>query len=118
MSICWFCHWGWARRVVDIYKAAVEKLNDSSDALHWGPSHIVWEDENFDDDDIDFSLKACDEWTDFDRFSKKEIEAVRESLLALKQVPIQFREPPKSYDGEHPEKFPPPEYYEATEVPR
>lgn len=47
MSICWYCHWGWAKPVADIYEKAVDLLDGDSSPLEFGPAHVVWSDENF-----------------------------------------------------------------------
>ena len=107
--ICWYCHWGWSEPVAKIYKLALEKLHGGEMALHYGPSHIVWEDENWFDDNIQFCLKECDNYDDYkDRYSKEEIDIVRWSLEELLKLPIEVRDPcPEDYDEEHPEKYPP-----------
>ncbi|GAH80793.1 unnamed protein product, partial [marine sediment metagenome] len=45
---CWYCHWGWAKPVAEIYTAALAALDGDSSLLEYGPSHIVWADENWD----------------------------------------------------------------------
>lgn len=95
-GLCWYCHWGWPKPVADIYQEFKEIVGE--DALHWGPAHVVWEDENFDDHSIDFCIGACGE----------NHAAVRESLVRLRAVPEQDRcVVPIEYDGEAPERFPP-----------
>jgi hypothetical protein len=109
MGVCWFCHWGWAPEVARIYNNALKKLEAiGSDwmPLNFYISHIVWEDENFEDSSIDFCLKTIEEK---DHECTQEVaEIVKESLLLLKKVPIEYREEPEDYDDENPENYPPP----------
>jgi hypothetical protein len=39
----------WPISVLDIYWEASERLDGNISPLKWGPSHIVWEDESFED---------------------------------------------------------------------
>jgi len=79
-------------------------------AMHYGPAHIVWEDENFD------SAQGClndfenwkRQWND-DRYSDAELEVVRKSLIELIAVPYEFKHEPEEYDDENPENYPPPD---------
>lgn len=105
MSICYWCCWGWPKPILDIYNDALNKLDGNERPLHYGPSHIVWEDENWDsaqwcldhlEDDID------DDITDSD------MAIIRESLERLLAVPDEFKHEPEEYDGENPLNFPPP----------
>ena len=48
MGICWYCYWGWPKQIAEIYKKALKELDGYSAPLHFGPAHIVWDDENFD----------------------------------------------------------------------
>jgi hypothetical protein len=114
MGICWYCHWGWPKVVADIYKEAVKKLGGNSDPLHYGPSHIVWSDENFD------SAEWCLE--NFDgygvRLSEKEKVVVRWSLEELAKIPMNEREvEPEDYDGQNPQNYPPPKGVEMVSDP-
>lgn len=104
---CWYCYWGWAKPVAEIYKEAEAKLEDST-FLNNGPGHIVWSDENFQDEHI----QSCIDWCDnppFDYESTPEdIAIIKESLLKLLAIPEEIRCcKPKDYDGEHPENYPP-----------
>jgi len=47
MAICWYCHWGWAEPVVEIYLEALKCLDGNCGPLLGPISHIVWADENF-----------------------------------------------------------------------
>ena len=58
MGICWHCAWGWANEVADLYES-IDPTGFYEGVLHFGPSHIVWDDENFDDESIDFCLSEC-----------------------------------------------------------
>lgn len=103
MGICWYCHWGWSKPVKDIYNQAVIKLGWEG-PLHYGPSHIVWEDENFD------SAEWCLE--NFDKYKRdyteEELAVVRWSLEELAKIPLCIRCPqPVDYDEENPNLFPP-----------
>lgn len=105
MSTCWYCHWGWSKQVHDIYTTAVAKLGGFSGPLHYGPSHVVWDDENW--GCVDWCLEHFNEyrgqWTD------EQLEVVRWSLLELQKLPKHVLDPePDDYDGEHPENYPPP----------
>lgn len=104
MGICWYCYWGWPEPVAKIYQEAVKQLGGNDWPLLFGPSYIVWEDENWD------SAEWCLEH--FDKYkgnkTKKELEIIKWSLEELAKIPIEDREvEPENYDGEHPELFPP-----------
>jgi len=109
MGICWYCHWGWSKPVADIYDAAVEKLGGDESVLHYGPSHAVWEDENWEDE----CVRACldeESWAlDYGgRFSEAQLAVCKWSLEELLKVPEEVRDPePEDYDEEHPENYPP-----------
>ena len=45
MGLCYYCHWGWPKPIADIYDKYLEIAGSS--AMHFGPAHVVWEDENF-----------------------------------------------------------------------
>lgn len=101
--ICWYCYWGWPQEVVEIYNRWLDKIGES--AMEYGPGHIVWSDENFEDE----SIQSCiDDKYVYD-LSKEERDGAIESLRELLKVPSDIRncEPP-DYDGEHPENYPPP----------
>jgi len=105
MGICWWCHWGWPVEIRDIYESAVEKLDGFEDPLHWGPSHIVWEDENF-----DCAQYCLDNFEKNKRdYSDEQLSVVRESLELLLALPDEFKNEPEGYDEDSkPEDFPPP----------
>lgn len=104
MEICWYCYWGWAKPVSDIYIEAVKRLEGDSAVLHYGPSHVVWDDENW-----GLARKCLDHFYEYvDNFTEKELEICRWSLEELDKVPLSLRcIEPEDYDGEHPALFPP-----------
>jgi len=104
MGICWYCYWGWPKSVAEIYKQAIDKLGGDSDPLHYGPAHIVWDDENFDSAEwcLEHFAEYKGDWTDSD------LDIVRWSLVELAKLPMNIREiVPGDYDDEHPENYPP-----------
>ncbi len=113
MGICWYCHWGWAVPVVDIYNEALAALDDDEGLLEYGPGHNVWCDENFQTSSIENCLKPewfdnPSYWPDSDEITADQKRIVRESLEKLLAVPEEIRCcEPDDYDDEHPENFPP-----------
>lgn len=108
MGICWFCYWGWHAEIFAIYSNAVESVGES--VVDYGPGHIVWADENFEDESIDFCLAECAQPEKYaDRMSVDDIEVVRESLLLLKATPQEWRTEPDGYeeDDDNPADYPP-----------
>lgn len=116
MGTCWYCHWGWAKTVSDIYREAQRRIDElevrgtAHDPLHFGPSHIVWEDENF--DSPEWCLEHFeDNHLTRTRYTAEELEIVRWSLEELAKLPLDQRcIEPKEYrltDEEDPEAFPP-----------
>jgi hypothetical protein len=104
-SICWNCHWGWPKPVADIYLKALAKLEGNDSPLQFGPSHIVWSDENF--DSAEWCLKHFND-LDYD-YGPVELAVVRESLEELSALPREVWDvEPRGYDGVHPENCPPP----------
>lgn len=103
--ICWYCYWGWPIQIADIYDKYIEIAGES--AMHYGPAHIVWDDENFERTHIQWCLdNFCK--NDEKYYSAEELEAVKNSLLDLLKLPDEILEAePEDYDGEHPYKFPP-----------
>ena len=111
MGICWYCHWGWPRVVADIYIKAVADLNGNGSPLEFGPSHIVWSDENF--NSAEWCLEHFDEFGK--HLSQNELAVVKTSLEALAKIPLADRcVEPEDYDGENPELFPPPKGIEMV----
>ena len=111
MSICYWCHWGWPKPIRDIYDEAIVKLNGNYGPLHYGPSHIVWEDENW--TSAQWCLDHFDEYSE--ELSNHEKAVVRESLERLLKVPEEYKVEPDGYDDddEYPGKYPPPEHWEC-----
>jgi hypothetical protein len=112
-DICWWCYWGWNKPIREVYDKALTALGGNDCPLRYGPAHVVWEDENW--DSAELCLEKFDEWKlkwNDDRFSDSDLEIVRQSLIELIAVPDEFKEEPAEYDGEHPEKFPPPSSWE------
>ena len=108
VSDCWYCHWGWSVPVAAIYREALAELGGDMMPLHYGPAHIVWEDDNFRDEDVKWCLNELI----FNRarydYSDEQITVVRRSLEALLEIPETIRCcEPAGYDGARPERFPP-----------
>lgn len=102
--ICWHCYWGWPKPVAEIYKKALAALNGDWFPLHFGPSHIVWEDENF--DSAEWCLQHFDKYKG--NYTKEDLAIVKRSLEELVALPkSDWDVEPKDYDGEHPEDYPP-----------
>ncbi len=130
MTICWYCCWGWPQAVADVYREALAELDGDDHALQFGPGHIVWSDENFEDDHIRWCLSLYDPAafagiypdTTFeamyrDRCVAADLDIVRRSLERLLEVPESVRCcEPAAYrdDDEHPERYPPPAGLEMT----
>ena len=121
VPICWYCYWGWAKQVIDIYEEGLKKSSDT--AMNYGPAHIVWADENFETECIQSCIDGAEQWMkdwnqrrlpweDKDpepKLSPFDLRVVLESLHRLLHVPEEIRCcEPENYDGEHPENFPPP----------
>ena len=115
--MCWWCYWGWPSQIADIYNKALHDLNGYSDPLHFGPAHIVWEDENW-----DFAQSCLDkfdswvtEWND-GMYDEGQLEIVRQSLVDLIQVPEEFKIEPEGYDDANPQDFPPPSHWVMVKI--
>jgi hypothetical protein len=109
MGVCYWCYWGWPKPIRDIYDDCVNQLGSDS-SLMYGPSHIVWADENWD----------CAQWCldHFDehkgRCTDEALAVVRESLERLLKVPDEFKSEPGGFkDEDDPADFPPPEHWEC-----
>ena len=114
MAVCYWCFWGWPKPIADVYNDALKKLQAISDQhgeqdLEYGPAHIVWNEENWDDDSVQFCIDACDNVAYAD-IEPAVLAIVRASLVDLKSVPVVFRVEPDGYenDDDHPERYPPP----------
>lgn len=103
--ICWYCYWGWPAQVVEIYKRGIGAAGES--AMHFGHGHLVWEDENFETEDIEWCIEHAPEHSS--GLSDSEVEAVTRSLQELLALPENIRCcEPSGYDGKNPEQYPPP----------
>jgi len=110
---CYYCYWGWPKVIADIYNKALKKLEGDELPLNYGPAHIVWDDENF--DQAEWCLENFDKYTE--GFSEDELAIVKESLLELSNVPMEIREYiPDDYDDEHPENYPPAKEMEFVKI--
>ena len=126
MGICWYCTWGWAKPVAEIYKQAFRDLNHGEYvngidvraywALNYGPAHCTWADENFTREVIQAELDGFDKWAaewnkdqaHRSKFTDDELAIVRRSLEELLALPDeQLMAEPSDYDDENPELFPP-----------
>ena len=112
MGICWYCHWGWPKKIYDIYKK-YSSMRACPD-LDFGPGHIVWSDENFDDASIKYCINACSNSKGYyNDYTEKGLSLIKESLIELLNIPENERcVEPDNYDDEHPEKYPPPKHIE------
>ena len=120
MRTCYWCYWGWPHAIRVIYETHSDQLLalvGHAEVLHHGPGHCVWEDENFNlaahlvevfDSDVD---EDC-------RFTTEELVICRQSLIELAAVDPTLRTPPMEYDGEHPDRFPPPESWRCKRLSR
>lgn len=115
MGICYWCHWGWPKPISDIFKKAeadidaLEGPGNGSDRLEYGPSHIVWSDENWEDSHIDHCLEKCG-MGEYLEWPLKIIDIVARSLRELKKLPLALRTTPDAYedDDDNPQLYPPP----------
>ena len=88
-----------------IYHKYVEVAGES--AMHYGAAHIVWDDENFGREHVQWCLDHFEEYKHKEA-TTAENEAVKQSLLDLLALPDEVLYPwPDDYDDEHPERFPP-----------
>jgi len=123
MGICWYCHWGWPKQVRDIYDKYLALTSET--AMHYGPAHIVWEDENWDKIEhiqwcIDQAPSWMKEWNTSPllpgeapqepKLTQEECDLVVQSLKELLLLPDEVLNCcPEGYDDENPELYPPPE---------
>jgi hypothetical protein len=91
MSYCWYCYWGWPEQVAAIYDRWCARVGYQ--AMHFGPAHIVWEDENFETESIDSCIKlAADERAKlYKDMTDAELTGVVESLKELLAIPEEIR---------------------------
>lgn len=88
--MCWVCCWGVPKEIAEIYQEALTALGGCESSLHFGPSHAVWEDSNFDRETIEYCLAQCDKeeaWKhrEDDTFADREV--VKRSLQRLLELP-------------------------------
>lgn len=103
--ICWYCHWGWPKQVFDIYRDGIQEAGEP--AMHFGPGHIVWEDENFESENIQWCIDNAGTYRG--DLTDEEVASVVKSLARLLDVPEHIRCcEPSDYDGANPEDYPPP----------
>ena len=108
MGLCWYCFHGWPKPNVEIYDRLIASAG--YEATHYGPAHIVFEDENFDTDSIQYCIDQCDKPSIHFDLSEGQIADVREALVALLAIPESIRDCcPADYDEENPALYPPPE---------
>lgn len=86
MATCRHHHRSWPREVQAIYDRAFAELGNI-DCMHFGPSHIVWEDANFE------AAEWClDHFSDYtDGYTEHELAIVRQSLVELTKIPLDER---------------------------
>jgi hypothetical protein len=107
-GLCWYCYWGWPKPIADIYDKYAAIIG--SHALEYGRAHVVWADENFDDE----SIRLCIERLRDPEDDADDDALVVETLRALALVPREMREADEhvGYDNDspehHPKNFPPP----------
>ena len=90
--------------MAEIYQSALRELAGDESPLHYGPSHIVWDDENFHAGE--WCLEHFDEYRG--DYSLAELAIVRKSLEELSRLPLSIRcIEPEEYDDLHPELYPP-----------
>ena len=103
-DLCWYCHWGWAKPVAEIYLEARNRLSGDDAPLRYSASHIVWSDENFDDESVNWCLQNFNKHTS--NFDSMDLAIVRRSLEDLLKIPEKIRCPcPEDYDGKNPENY-------------
>ena len=103
--LCWYCHWGWPIKVANIYKEALERLNDNESPLRYGPARVVWDDENF--DLAENYLVKFNEWRNQYDYTDTQLDVVKWSLEELCKLSPEDYEYPEDYDGDNPENYPP-----------
>jgi len=105
--MCWYCEWGVPKAVADIYHIAQKKLNsDYPGAMQFGPAHIVWDDFNLSDDNVNWCIEHFDEYKH--GYPENELEVVMWSLKELLKIPEAERDiMPDDVDDNHLELYPP-----------
>lgn len=108
---CWYCYWGWPLEVATIYDKHLNIAGYS--AMHYDPSHIVWEDENFERHHVQWCLDNFDSHK-YD-YTEAELVAVKQSLEDLLTLPDSILSPmPDSFDGSDPAAYPPADHLGMT----
>jgi hypothetical protein len=116
MSYCWYCYWGWPKQIEEIYRTAqkeLEAIGGSAEcSLDYGPGHIVWADENFEREHVQYCLneaRKADCWNYEETDAEKAI--VIRSLEKMLELPDEVLDcvPPGFHedDSNLPETFPP-----------
>ena len=109
MGICWYCHWGWAKPVRDIYDTYSLLVTDADTVLDYGIGHIVWADENFDTHNIEWCIKHAydlsdlpikkEEHSSFNRMTGTDLMLSMQALKELLLIPEEIRDCiPEEYD--------------------
>ena len=93
--MCWYCHWGVAEPVAEIYKEALARLGGDESLLLYGPAHIVWSDFNFEREHVQWCL---DHFYAEDYLS--DMEPVYWSLKELLKLPHEVLSPEPDNDGD------------------
>jgi hypothetical protein len=105
MGVCWYCHWGWPEQVVAIYQKYLPLIGESG--LDYGPGHIVWADENFEAESVQWCIDNADKYR-HEGLTDEQHALCVDSLKELLALPEDIREAePKEYEGENPELYPP-----------
>lgn len=74
--------------------------------MRFGPAHIVWEDENFSREHVQWCLEHFGEYADGIELSA--LAEVRQSLEEMLELPDDILcSEPDDYDGMNPEAYPP-----------
>ena len=106
--MCWYCHWGWPLPIADIYDRYRPIAGES--AMHYGPAHVVWDDENFGREHIEWCLEHFADYST-DNHRPDELAAVKASLMDMLALPDDILEPTEANrceaeDG-NPKDYPP-----------
>jgi hypothetical protein len=79
--------YNYPKEISEIFFKAKEMMAGEDWPLLFGPAHIVWEDGNMMDEDIDFCLEY-----DTGDLNFNQVQAVHWSLHELKKIPIKIRQ--------------------------
>jgi hypothetical protein len=116
--ICWYCHWGWPKRIADIYAESIARLKtigETSEALSFSDAHVVWADENF--HSAEFCLEELDK--NKNEYSQELYDILRWGLQELIKLPPELLDVwPEEYDSsdDKPEDYPPPANVEMVPI--